>query len=346
MLKLEKKHLFNIFFVSVLCVLIYHLIKIVSPFLSAIFVAVVLSVLYYPIDLAFRKKTANTTISAILSTASVILTVVLPLIVFGWLLFKESREIYPKTLFYLNEDSSLNLTIQLPSFIKDESLNLKEIALKNVQQIQDKIIKSGAKVLKNIFFFLVDFFVMIFTLFFIFRDGDKFLKWIVEIIPMDNTHIYRILNQFYLTIIAITKGLLLTAAAQGFIAGVGYYFAGAPSPILLGTLTSFSALIPFIGTSVVWAPIAVIMFFFKGHTAGIFIAAWGFLVVGLLDNFLRPLLIGREVKLPFFLLFLGLFGGLRIYGPMGLFVGPILVSMVATFLQIYKEHMKSKEIQS
>ncbi len=346
MLKLEKRHLFNIFFIGILCVLLYHLIKIISPFLSPIFVAVVLSVLYYPINLAFREKSGNINLSAVLSTASVILTVVLPLIVFGWLLFKESRQIYPRTLAYLNDGSSLNLTIQLPSFIKNESLDLKEIALKNVEQIQDRIIKSGAKVLKNIFFFLVDFFVMIFTLFFLFREGDRFLKWGVEIIPMDNTHIYRILNQFYLTIIAITKGLLLTAAAQGFVAGVGYYLAGAPSPILLGTLTSFGALIPFIGTSVVWAPLAAIMFFFKGHAAGIFVAAWGFLVVGLLDNFLRPLLIGREVKLPFFLLFLGLFGGLRIYGPMGLFVGPILVSMVATFLQIYREHIKSKEAQN
>ncbi|MEW5952028.1 MAG: AI-2E family transporter [Elusimicrobiota bacterium] len=345
MLKLDKNHLFNIFFVGIMIVLLYNLLKIISPFLSPIFVAVVFSVVYYPFNITLRKKTGNNNAAAVLCTASVILTVILPLAVFGWLLLKESKEIYPKTLSYINDNSSLNLTIQLPSFMKSESLDLKEIGLKNIEQIQDKIIKSGTKVLKNIFFFLVDFFVMIFTLFFLFREGDKFLKWVVEIIPMDSSHIYTVLNQFYITVIAITKGLLLTAAAQGAAAGLGYYAFGAPSPILLGTLTSFGALIPFIGTSVIWAPVAIGMFFFKSHTAGILVALWGFFVVGLLDNFLRPLLIGKEAKLPFFMLFLGLFGGLRIYGPMGLFVGPILVSMVATFLQIYKEHLKTRETQ-
>lgn len=342
MMKLDKNHLFNIFFVGILAVLIYNLLKIISPFLSPIFAALVFSILYYPFNLHLRAKGYNNSLSAGLSTLAVFVTVILPLIFFSWHLLKESRELYPKTMSYFNDNQSINLTIQLPSFLRSESLDLKEIALKNVEQIQDKIVMSGTKVLKNIFFFLVDFFVMLFTLFFIFKDGDRFLKWMVEVIPMDNSHIYTVLNQFYITVKAIAKGVILTAAIQGITAGAGYYLAGAPSPVLLGTMTSFGAMIPFIGTSTVWAPLALGMFFFKSHAAGIFIALWGFFVVGLLDNFLRPLLIGKEAKLPFFLLFLGLFGGIRIYGPMGLFIGPILVSMVSTFLNIYREHFKNR----
>lgn len=344
MMKLNKSVIFNIFFIAILIILIYNLLKIVYPFSSAIFVALVLSILYYPINMYLRKKGLNNISSAAISTSIVFVTIIIPITFFAWNLLKESRELYPKTLSYLNNSQSFALTIQLPSFIKSETLDFKEIALKNVEQIQNKIVSSGTKILKNIFFFLVDFFVMLFTLFFIFKDGDRFLKWLVELLPMNNDHIYMVLNQFYLTVKAIAKGVLLTASIQGIIAGIGYYIAGISSPVLLGTMTAFSAMIPFIGTSLIWAPVAIGAFFFKSNTAGIFLAIWGFLVVSLLDNFLRPMLIGRETKIPFFLLFIGLFGGLRVYGPMGLFVGPILVSMVSTFLDIYREQLKNKSL--
>ncbi len=342
MMKLNKSAIFNIFFIAILAILIYSLLKIIYPFFSPIFVALVLALLYYPINIHLRKKGFNDIVSAAIATLAVFITIIIPITFFSWNLLKESKELYPKTLSYLNNNQSLELTIQLPSLIKSETLDFKEIALKNVEQIQNKIVNSGAKILKNVFFFLVDFFVMLFTLFFIFKDGDRFLKWMVELLPMDNAHIYMILNQFYLTVKAIAKGVLLTASIQGIIAGVGYYIAGISSTVLLGTMTAFSAMIPFVGTSLIWAPVAIGAFFFKSKAVGIFIAIWGFFVVSLLDNFLRPILIGRETKIPFFLLFIGLFGGLRIYGPMGLFVGPILVSMVSTFLDIYREQLKNK----
>jgi len=338
-LNLNKRQVFNIFFVSILLILLYHLVRIFSPFIAPIFLAISFAIIFHPLNFFLRKKDFNPSLAAGLTTMSVFLTVIIPMLLFGWLLFKETRDIYPRTVAYLNQNTGINLTIRLPKILPVSEFDLKEIALKNVEDIQDKIIKSGTRILRNIFFIIVDFFVMIITLFFIFRDGDKLLKWIIEITPMDPDHKYRILNQFYLTVIAVVKGLLLTAAIQGMAGGIGYYIAGAPSPVLLGMFTSFSAIIPFIGTSTVWIPLSLGMFIFESHISGIFIFLWGSLVVGLLDNVLRPILIGREAKLPVFLLFIGIFGGLRIYGPLGLFIGPILISMVMTFLQIYGEHI-------
>lgn len=338
-MNLNKKQVFNIFFVGILLILIYHMIRILSPFIAPIFLAVSFAIIFHPLNLYLRRKNFNVNIAAGLSTMSVFLVVIIPTLVFGWFLFKETRDLYPKTLAYLNGNPGINLTIKLPDMLPLPDLDLKEIALKNVEGIQDKILKSGTRILKNIFFIIVDFFVMILTLFVIFRDGDKVMKWLIDITPMDSEHKHRLVNQFYLTVIAVVKGLLLTAVIQGIAGGIGYYIAGAPSPVLLGMFTSFSAIIPFIGTSTVWLPLSAGMFFFESHVSGIFIFLWGALVVGLLDNVLRPILIGREAKLPVFLLFIGIFGGLRIYGPLGLFLGPILVSMVITFLQIYREHI-------
>lgn len=341
MLKLNKTHIFNIFFVLAFIIILYHFIKIISPFFTAIFLALTFSILYYPLNIYLRKYFSNN-ISSAVSTISIFLTLILPLVLFGWLLFKETRNIYPKTISYLNENSNINLTIKFPDFLPINELDLKDIALKNISEIQDKILKSGSKILKNIFFIIVDIFVMLITLFFIFRDGDKFLKWLIEILPMNNEHIYKILNQFYLTIIAIVKGMVLTAIIQGITAGLGYYIAGCPSPVLFGMLTTISAAIPFLGTSTIWIPLGIFMFIFNNHFSGIFIILWGALVVGLIDNILRPILIGRHAKLPIFALFIGIFGGLRVYGPIGLFIGPILVSMAITFIEIYKENLKIK----
>jgi predicted PurR-regulated permease PerM len=103
-------------------------------------------------------------------------------------------------------------------------------------------------------------------------------------------------------------------------------------------LTAFSALVPFVGTSLIWLPLSAVMFFWKGLQTGLFVLVWGALAIGLLDNFIRPILIGKGAKLPVFLLFLGIFGGLKVYGPLGIFLGPILISCVLVFLQIYREH--------
>jgi len=346
-LNLDKKHIFNIFFISVLAILLYHLWKIFSPFITPLFLAVGFAIIFHPVNYFFKSKGLSINISALLTSLIALFVVIIPMLLFAWLLFKEAREIYPKTIDYLNKNESLNLTIKFPDILPLSELDLKEIALKNIEEMQEQIIKSGTKVIKNIFFVIIDFIIMIITLFVLSRDGDKIVKWILEITPMDIDYKHKILKQFYITIVAVVRGIILTAIAQGVMGAIGYYIGGVPSPVLFGALTSLSAIIPFIGTTTVWLPLSIAMYFLQSHISGIFIFLWGLLVVGLIDNILRPILIGQSAKLPVFLLFLGIFGGLKVYGPIGLFMGPILISMVITFLQIYKEHfskIKNTEI--
>jgi len=139
-------------------------------------------------------------------------------------------------------------------------------------------------------------------------------------------------------------GLALTKKASSGIESyfvserrLGWWLAGVPAPALFGVLTSFAALVPFVGTSLVWLPLSAAMYFWKGVNVGLFVLLWGAIAVGLLDNILRPILIGKGAKLPIFLLFLGIFGGMKVYGPLGLLMGPLLISCVTVFLQIYRE---------
>ncbi|MBU2575167.1 MAG: AI-2E family transporter [Elusimicrobia bacterium] len=338
-LKFDKARLFSFSFFGILLFLLYQLLKVLSPFISAIIVAGTLALIFYPIHLWIRKKVNdNNNAASVISTAGTLLTVVLPMLIFGWLLFKESKEIYPKTSQWLSNISQTGFALALPPQLKDVwNIDAGDIILRNLKNIQENIMKSGGRILTNIFFFLVNFMVMIVTIFVFFRDGERLLHWIIDTIPMDREHKYRIANQLYITTIAVVRGILLTAVIQGVTAMLGYAIAGLPAPVLLGCITSFAALVPFVGTSVVWIPLGLFFMFYKGFYTGLFVLLWGLLVIGLLDNILRPVLIGKKAKLPIFLLFLGIFGGLKVYGPIGIFLGPLLISCVIVFLQIYRE---------
>jgi predicted PurR-regulated permease PerM len=339
-LRFDRAQVFSLFFFGILLFLLYQLLSILSPFFGALLVSSTLALIFHPFFLAVRRRLIeNRDAAAAIATLTAVITVVLPLIMFGWLLISESRELYPKTGQLLENLSQKELTIQLPPNLKAYwDLDLGAVIAGNLKTLQGNIASSGAKLLKDLFFFLVSFAVMVITLFATFRDGERFLHWLIDILPMDQEYKHRVAHQLYNTTLAVVRGLLLTAMIQGLVGALGYWIAGVPAPALFGLLTSFAALVPFVGTSLVWLPLSVGMFFWKGFKVGLVVLLWGALVVGLLDNVLRPVLIGRNAKLPVFLLFLGIFGGMRVYGPLGLFLGPLLISCVIVFLQIYKEN--------
>lgn len=340
LLKFDRVQLFNFFFFGILFILLYQLLKIMAPFFGALLVAATLALIFYPYHCWVRRRLVeNRTAAAALSTVTAMLTVVLPLLVFGWLLWRESRDLYPQTSKFLTNIQQSELQIPLPETFKTYwNLDLGDIVTGNLKTLQENITSSGAGLLRNLFFFLVGFMVILVTLFAFFRDGERFLHWFIDIIPMDQEYKHRIANQLYTTTLAVVRGLLLTAAIQGITGAVGYWLAGVPAPALFGMITTFAAMVPFVGTSLVWIPLSIAMFFWKGFKVGLFVLLWGSLVVGLIDNILRPILIGKEAKLPIFLLFLGIFGGMKVYGPLGLFLGPLLISCLIVFLQIYKEN--------
>ncbi|MEA3306480.1 MAG: AI-2E family transporter, partial [Elusimicrobiota bacterium] len=327
--------------------LVYQLIKILSPFGSPLLISLMLTLTFYPMHLWIKKHISKKrSTSAFISTSIVIITAILPIILLGWLLFNETKNIYPKTNAWLARIPEMKFSFKSPKFAKlkpyVKNIDTREIISDNLQSIQKKIIKFGGSVLKNTIFILVNLVVIILTLFFLFKDGDKWLLWIIDMAPLDNEHQRKIAKRLHVMVLAIVKGFILTAAIQGLIGIIGYSLAGVPSPILMGVLTSIAALIPFGGTTLVWAPIAIIMFVTTSKAAGIFLFFWGALIIGLTDNFLRPIFIGKKTKLPILLLFLGLFGGLMVYGPIGMILGPLLISCLIVFLEIYRKEISVK----
>jgi predicted PurR-regulated permease PerM len=197
--------------------------------------------------------------------------------------------------------------------------------------------------LKNAFLLVTDFFLMLFALFFLFKDGKQWLASLQEVIPLEASHKQRIVDRMDQTIRAVVKGVGLTAIVQGLVAGLAYGALGVPFPVVLTAVTVILAPLPFGGTALVWGPI-VLYFLMAGPVwKALVMLGWGIGVVVMIDQFLRPWLIGQAAQIPVLLLVFSVLGGLALYGIIGLFAGPVLVSLLMTTIQIYREEYQGAE---
>lgn len=197
--------------------------------------------------------------------------------------------------------------------------------------------------LKNAFLLVTDFFLMLFVLFFLFKDGKRWLASLQEVIPLDASHKQRIVDRVDQTIRAVVKGIGVTAIVQGLFAGLAYGVLEVPFPVVLTAMTVILAPLPFGGTALVWGPV-VLYFFMAGPLwKALVMLGWGIGVVSMIDQFLRPWLIGHAVQIPVLFLVFSVLGGLALYGLIGLFVGPVLVSLLMTIIQIYREEYHHAE---
>ena len=183
--------------------------------------------------------------------------------------------------------------------------------------------------------FLLNSFVMLYAMFFFFRDGDKILERIFYYTPLSDEDETRMLTQFASITRATVKGTLLIGVIQGTLAGIAFRVAGIEGAALWGTIMTILAIVPGIGAALVWVPAVVILFLTEQHVTAILLAAWCAAVVGTVDNFLRPMLVRRDAKMPDLLILIGTLGGLFLFGPIGFIVGPIVCGLFLTVWDIY-----------
>jgi predicted PurR-regulated permease PerM len=179
-------------------------------------------------------------------------------------------------------------------------------------------------------------FVMV-ALFFFFRDGSIYARFLIGLLPLERPHQERAVGAFSNTVTAVVRSMFITAVVQGVFAGAGFAVVGLPVPILLGLLTAINSFIPFLGAASVWLPASIWLIMQDEILKGIGLGVYGFLIISMIDNFIKPLIIGESTRLPVFLLFFTILGGLKVYGVLGIFLGPIILSLGMAFLTIYRE---------
>lgn len=328
------------------------LVLLYSKFLAQILWAGSLAVLFYPVHARIlRGVGGRDTAAAVISTLVSLILIFVPAGFVGLAVMAEVRDLWPNVREALApeqvaraaawlETSSLRPLLRLlmregagDVELQGQIQTITELAqtwlterLRLATLGLPAAIYQGALTLLAFFFFL--------------RHGPGWIENLEAVLPLEQEYSRRLTRIAAQTINAVFRGVLLTAFAQAILAGFGFVMAGAPFPILLGCVTFVAALIPFVGPAAIWLPTSLGIYLDGRPGTAIGLALWGLLVVSLVDNFLRPYLIGRDTKLPLLWLFLSMLGGVKWLGVLGVIVGPAVLALAIACLRIWREGRK------
>ena len=336
---MKNERLRTIFFFGLLTVSIILLLTLAYPFLAALTIALTLAISFRPV---FRKLTkkfyGKRGLAAWATILIIIFIVIIPLSLLGTKVFREISDLYlnyatggteGSVLSHLSESANGWLVNYFPGINFDLQTYVQRGVEWMFMNLND-IFSSALKLIFNLFIIFV-------TLFFLFKDGHKLRKTILRLSPLDDQENATIANQLELTINSIVKGTVIIAIVQGLLAGVGFSLFGISEPILWATLTTIASILPGFGTGLIFLPLIIYLITIGAYGNAIGLTIWGILVVGLVDNFLRPILLERDIKIHPLLIFLSVLGGLSIFGTLGFILGPIILSMAFALSRIYQE---------
>jgi predicted PurR-regulated permease PerM len=233
----------------------------------------------------------------------------------------------------------------LPEWIR---ASLDRFALADLAAVQRKLVDAlgrSSDVLtarafsigQNTLDFVVNFFVMLYVLFFLLRDGKSLAAQAQRALPLKPEHTRRLLGQFATVVRATVKGNVVVALVQGALGWLAFWFLGITGPLLWGALMALLSLLPAVGAALVWGPVALYLVSTGSIWAGVGLIAWGVLVIGLVDNVLRPILVGKETRMPDYLVLIATLGGLAVFGLNGFVIGPVIAAMFIAAWDIFAQ---------
>lgn len=320
---------------------------IISSFLQSIFWASVLAIVFYPVYLKIKHMYGGKETLASISTLLIILLVVcLPAGLIGTLLASEARDTYsyvranPEALKgYATQIQSTLATFGVPA--DDMSERIHEYGETALQYVADQAVSIGKATLQT----TVKVIIMLYMLFFLLRDGERLLAYIRFFLPLGSKREHQLMHTFTSITRALFKGTVFVALVQGSIGGLLFFIAGVPSPLLWMAVMTVLACIPGIGPTLVWLPIGLIEIIIGNTFGGLVILIGGFGVISVIDNVLRPLLVGKETALPDPIIMISILGGLATFGVAGVIIGPVsaglAIALVGMFADEYREELQA-----
>ena len=344
----KQQNIETAFFLVVFTGLIYLTYILFSPFLVALFLALVLVVVFSPAHTKILKLLkGHRPLSALLSVVIVVFAIMVPFSVIITLLFQEAISLYENIAqgggALVFADKHLDI---LEGYVNNiaPALSLDFNIQSHVEVILEWFISNINTFLSGIVGFVLSFFIMLFAIYFLFKDGVFLRKKIVELSPFSDEYDEKILKQLEIAVNSGMKSQLAIAAIQGTLTGIGFLIFGISNPVLWGFVAAFAALIPAVGTGIVIIPTGIYLLIIGQVISGAGIIIWGVLIVGLVDNLLRPILLEKGINIHSFILLLSIFGGLILFGPIGVIAGPIVIAFLFSLLEIYPQIMKQHKI--
>ena len=331
--------------IAVLLIALYVCWLMFQPFLNVLMWAGVLAIVFYPMHRRIRAETRRPTVAAAISTLMVVLFILLPV---TFITVAVVRELSGVAASFQRPDHSWNIPIpplvtatlervgQYVDIDIDRESARKFIA-ERMQTWGATLAASTLMVVGGAVGAVTQMLLVVFTLFYFFRDGERMRQAAYEMVPLERVQWQDIIARTKDVIGATVYGVLAIAAIQGTLGTFIFWVLGLPSPLLWGVVMFFLSMIPMAGAFLVWAPAAIYLALTGSLTQAAILVVWGVVVIGGIDNILSPRLVGRRASLHELLIFFAVLGGLQVFGVLGLVLGPVVVAMTLALVEMARQ---------
>ncbi len=324
------------------------------PYYGAIFWGTTLAIIFSPIFRhLLRKLPGKRNLAAFITLMIIILMVIIPVILITGALLQEGAAVYKRLntgeldlgAYFEQIMSVLPVSIHevLTRFGVGDSFSLQEKLSAGALQGSKFLATQAVNVGQNTFEFLVGMGVMLYVLFFLLRDGPHLAHRIRQLIPLSDEHQQHLFRKFTTVIRATVKGNIVIAATQGALGGIMFAILGIQGSLLWGVMMAFLSLLPAIGASLVWVPVAAYFLVSGAIWQGIILTLFGVLVIGLIDNLLRPVLVGKDTKIPDYVILISTLGGLSVFGLNGFVIGPLIAALFIACWDLFPSAIRQNQ---
>ena len=307
-----------------------------TPFASPIFWAIVFSLIFYPLQerllhhLGDRKN-----LSAALTLLAGLIVAVIPILIFFFIISEDVKKL---AMHIADNGIDINSYVEqasqhfpqlnhlLDKFGIDES-SLKKSAQNFIKKTDAAVAKNTMLFGQSTIIFFTQFGLMLYLAFFLLRDGKRIIAHMLHAFPLSSEYETKLSQKFYQVVQATVKGNIVIAILQGGLGGVFFWILGIPQVLIWTAAMIFTSLIPAIGCTILWGPVALYLLVSGDYIKGVSLIAYGVLVIGLVDNFVRPIIVGKDTKMPDYVILFSTLGGLSLFGVDGFVAGPLLAAL-------------------
>lgn len=353
------KDYFKYFYVGFFLLVLYLSYLIVKPFIGAMVLGCIIAYVFYPVFEYLDKKVKNSTISAFIVSIFIIMLFSIPSFILIDNAGKESQYFYIRMKQRLATGKVIDINCMegydsIPCMITDriqewfENPTIKRYSDDILQKFSAYFLQEASQFVFRLPKILLDLFIAFFVSFYLFVDGKVWANRFKKLLPVNPKYQKSIYNRIDTITHGVIYGSLIIALIQGSLGAVGFLVFGVPSPILWGLVMSVFALIPFLGTPIIWGPAGLLLILdglVAGHTnlvlKGVGLLIYGTLIISTIDNILKPKLIGEAARIHPVIVLVGVFGGLAFMGFTGFIVGPLILALLEAMLEVYEKEKRA-----
>lgn len=346
---MQVRHLNVYFFFLIMLLVGVTVFFIFQPFLTAIVAAAILSVLFRPAYQSLLRMLPGRPGSASIITCFLVLAIIVtPVLSVLSLAIAEANYLYHTVAEERSFLSVVESGVQavhetaIGEIIFKDTAFTTESVMKDIRQFSQNALGLLQTAYQSVTYFVFWVFVMFFTLFYFLIDGHRAFRRLMQLSPLKSEHETLLAKKFISISRATLKGTLVVGAIQGLLGGIAFWIVSIPSPAIWGLLMILLSIIPLVGSALVWLPVGVVLLLMGQIWQGAFLLIVGFGVISLIDNILRPKLVGKDTQMHPLIIFFSTLGGISLFGLPGFIIGPIIVSLFIALGEIYSIEFKNQ----